>query len=185
MATMTTSPYKLKDGEPTGFAKKVSVELQLQYRIDDGDYVWSYRSIVRDASSKFLAGSAEFSEWSKFMAQDVFETSLDIGIDGGDTLIQVDTVGADLFWSLHKDAVMTLDDHSPTYGELRYWNGSRWLKRENFDQPSCQRIRFKALHHAKGVPGTGHKFSYNVRLRNAAGVMVEHEIDPDLQNPKT
>lgn len=185
MATILTSPHRLKDGEPTGFSKKIDVELQLQYRINgNGDYVWSYRSsTVTNHSEKFMAAAAEFSDWSEFMEQDVFETSLDIAIDG-DTLIQVDTVGAGLFWSLQKDAVMTLDDHSRTYGELRYWNGSQWEKRENFNGQSCQRIRFKALHHVHGTP-TGHKFSYNVRLRNAAGVIVEHEIDPDLQNPRT
>ena len=185
MATLA-SPHKIKDGEPDNFDKKVDVVLQLQYRINGNDeYVFSYRVAAEPTGrAMFLASAVEQVAWSEFMRQDVFESSLDIGIEGFDTLVQVETFGPDLSWSLTRDAVMTLHDHSDKYGELRYWNGSAWRRREDFDQPSCKRIRFKAKHNAGGPANERHKFSYNVRLRNPAGVMVEHEIDPDIQNPK-
>jgi len=185
MATLA-SPHRIRDGEPAGFDKKADVKLQLQYRINDnGAYEFSYKvACSPNQGLMFEAANIEQAVWSPYMAQDAFTASLDIGIKDFDTLVQVDTVGADLVWSLQRDAVMTLHDHSDKYGELRYSNGSDWLRREEYDKPNCRRIRFKAKHNAGGKDGERHKFSYNVRLRNSDGDMVEHEIDPDIQNPK-
>lgn len=187
MATLARAPHKLGNAEPAGFDKQADIVLQLQYRIDDaGDYLWSYKSAFTPNENRmFLAASLEDAGWSLHLPQNKFEKSLDIGIRDFDTLVQVETVGPDLSWSLRTDAIMTDRDLSAVYGDLRYWDGFQWLRREEFDRPTCQRIRFKAKHLRGGPAGQRHKFSYFVNLVDPNGDRVEHEIDPDIQNPKT
>lgn len=184
MATLAPPLHKLGASEPAGFDKQADIVLQLQYRIaDNGDYLWSYKSVsTPNENSMFLGASLAEAEWSPFIPQNVFETSLDIGLKGRDTLVEVEAVGPDLFWSLQTDAIMTDHDRSAVYGGLDYWNGTEWLPRQGYDRPTCSRIRFKAK--ALGGPPQRHKFSYFVSLLDRDGIRVEHEIDPDIQNPK-
>jgi hypothetical protein len=186
MATVANSLHNMTDGEPRQFASGIEVLLQLQYRINqDGEYEFSYRNAARafgDARSQ-LARDVERVAWSPYLSRERFVSSLDIRIMGRDTVVQVETFGPHIFWSLTRDAITTLDDHSDLYGELRYLDGDRWVKREEVDQHFCRQIRFKAKFNSTATRTESHKFSYNVLLRDRFGDIVEYEIDPDIKNP--
>jgi hypothetical protein len=185
MASSASSLHKIRDGAPRHFADRVAVILQLQYRLAEGGYEFCYRKAAYAAAptTNLMARGIEQIAWSPYMTREKFVSSLDIGIPGVDTVVQVDTFGPNLFWSLTKDAVTTLEDHSDLYGELRYFDGHSWTAREDFDGKACQRIRFKAKFNAAATGAESHKFSYNVVLRDAGGKLVEYEIDPDIKNP--
>jgi hypothetical protein len=185
-ATLAGSAHKIKDGEPGSFANRIQVLLQLEYRINDaGKYEFRYRTAAKPATwdQKALSREVEQVKWKPFLEKAAFESSLDIGIAGADTLVYVETVGSHFFWSVTRDALTTAEDHSDLYGELRYLDGDEWVKREDFDKHFCRLMRFKAKFNAAGAKGESHKFSYNVLLRDRFGDMVEYEIDPDIKNP--
>lgn len=188
MTTLLDSPYRIRDDEPSRFDGQMELVLQLQYRIDrDGNYEFSSRSATKSAGEAdgSFGRRLERTRWSPFLARKEFIRTLDIGISDVDTLVQVETFGPHLFWSLATDAITTLDDMSDLYGELRYFDGSKWVKREDFDKHLCRCIRFKAKFNAAASNGKVHKFSYNVLLRDCFGDIVEYEIDPDIKNPST
>jgi hypothetical protein len=181
MATLLHSKNKLKGDSPSGFVPRRYICLALQYAVNDGDYLFSYKKVSgyeQDALRQAMVAES----WSDYRPWAEIKPDIDIELKE-DSLVQVDTVGPDLSWSLTRDAVMTEDDHSALYGELRYFDGDRWSKREAFEGPTCSRIRFKAKLNPGGSQQTRHKFSYNVLLRDRNGVLVEHEIDPDIKNP--
>jgi hypothetical protein len=189
MATLAISAgglHRIRDDEPRFFANRVQVVLQLQYRINaSGNYEFCYRTAAQPATANptALAQELERVPWHPYKEQVEFERSLDIAIPGYDTLVYVETFGPHLFWSVTRDAVTTQEDHSDLYGELRYFDGSDWVRREDFRKPFCRRIRFKAKFNSAATQRESHKFSYNVLLRDRFGDMVEYEIDPDIQNP--
>lgn len=185
MASTGHSPHKIKADEPNGYRERHQIWLQLQYELDaKGEPKFSYR--VASASPEeeaLLPDRIDHVAWSRFMPREELVANLDIGVED-DSRVTVETVskpGRILLWSLGTDAVMTREPRTDFYGELRYWNGGQWLRREDFDEPSCTRIRFKAKKKAR--PPESHKFSYNVIYRNGQGRMIEFEIDPDIKNP--
>ncbi|HEX6376193.1 MAG TPA: nucleotide synthetase [Allosphingosinicella sp.] len=185
MATLAPSLHRIRNDEPRFFIERAHIFLQLQYRIDDdGEYEFGYRKVAQTAAANdgFVARGIEQLRRS-LQEQERFGSSLDIRIKDRDTVVQVDTFGPHLSWSLIRDAVTTLDDHSDLYGELRYFDGSNWVRREDFGGRVCTRIRFKAKFNDGASDYERHKFSYNVRLRDPDGNFVEHEIDPDIKNP--
>lgn len=187
LANRLSSANRIRDGEPSFFANEALLILQLQYRIDpDGEYDFSYRKAAQSIAlgAPILGGGPLQAQWSPIVAKDQFDPSLDIVIEDRDTVVIVDTFGPHLSWSLINDAITTLDDGSNLYGELRYWDGSSWARREDFDPgKTCRRIRFKARFNAAAPTPESHKFSYNVRLRDPQGNLVDYEIDPDIKNP--
>lgn len=187
LAIPASISHRIRDGEPRSFAAKAEVVLQLQYQINaSGNYEFCYRTAARamTPNSAALAQQLEGAPWKPYQETAEFERSLDIAIPGYDTLVYVETFGPHLFWSLTRDAVTTLEDHSDLYGELRYLDGNTWVEREEFQNRFCRQIRFKAKFNSAATSGERHKFSYNVLLRNGFKNMVEYEIDPDIQNPK-
>lgn len=111
--------------------------------------------------------------------------SLDIAVSVHDTLIEVETFNSDLSWSLSKDAIVVEGGpHPRLFYDLLYWDGSEWVKREDFTKPSCRLIRITAKHNKAGKLGDRYKFTYNVVFTPPSGGSSEHEIDPDIQNPK-
>lgn len=187
LATRATGAHKIRDGEPRYFANEALLILQLQYRInDDGEYEFSYRKAEQSVAlgAPLPGGRLAKVEWSPFQPREPIEPSLDIVIEDRDTIVIVDTFGPHLSWSLSTDALTTLEDRSNLYGELRYWDGSDWTRREDFERrKTCERIRFKARFNAAATTSENHKFSYNVRLLDPQGQTVEYEIDPDIKNP--
>jgi hypothetical protein len=187
LAAPASSFHKLGSDEPRFFANRVQIALQLQYRINAaGSYEFSYRTAATPAlwSAAALSREAEGKAWLPYQEREQFEDSLDIRIPGQDTLVHVETVGPHFFWSLTKDAITMLDDHSDLYGELLYLEGNRWVRREEFTGHFCRQIRFKAKFNSAATQAESHKFSYNVLLRDRFGDMEEYEIDPDIQNPR-
>jgi hypothetical protein len=183
----SSEPPATREGRCHRLGQRARITLQLQYRISPfGDYVFFYQEAEYSPPPAATLFASAINRLIRFtlMLEYRFRNCLDIGIIGCDTVVQVDTFGPDLSWSLTSDAVTTLEDHSDLYGELRYWDGTSWKKREEFGKPSCQRIRFLAKYNSGGLRGEKHKFSYNVLLRDSGGNLVEHEIDPDIQNPK-
>lgn len=85
------------------------------------------------------------------------------------TLIEVTTLGEDLFLSKTWDAIMTLHGRQRLYGDPKYYNvgRKRWKDRERHSEPTCSLISFKAKLNANPrVDGEDrHKFSYNVRIK--------------------
>lgn len=187
LAPRLASAHRIRDGEPSFFANEALLILQLQYRIgSDGEYEFSYRRAEQSIAlgAPILGGGPLQAQWSPFVAKDRLERSLDIVIEDRDTVVIVDTFGPHLSWSLVNDAITTLEDGSNLYGELRYWDGGSWARREDFATgKTCRRIRFKARFNASAPAPENHKFSYNVVLRDPLGDMVEYEIDPDIKNP--
>lgn len=195
MATLATSFRAIGPDAPglrmdrednaSGLAGSAYLTFQLQHaRSAFGEDTFSYRQADRSATpaANVVDAAIQSLAWSLYQLRYQFTTCLDIPINRRDTLVEVETVGDDLSWSLTEDAVTTLENHSDLYGELLYWNGSSWLKREDFDKPSCRRIRFRAKLNEDAAKAA-HKFSYHVLLRNEEGQLVEYEIDPDIKNP--
>lgn len=183
MATLLHSPHRVRPDEPNQFRERRQVWLQLQYMLDANDEPkFSYRiETGRPEEENLLPGRVEQAAWSAFMKREDLVADLDIRITK-DSLVTVETFGNGLLWSLGVDAIMTREPRTTLYGELRYWNGGQWQTREDFDQASCRRIRFKAKKSA-AANEESHKFSYNVIYRTRDGNMQEFEIDPDIKNP--
>ena len=184
MATTGHSPHRLKHGEPNGYRERHQILLQLQYELANGEPKFSYRAARATLEDeRLLPDRIEHVAWSRFMNRQDLVADLNIGIED-DSRVTVETVGEGLLWSLGTDAVMTQQIRTNFYGELRYWNGGQWLPREDFDQASCARMRFKAKKNGASQPER-HKFSYNVIYRDDHGDMIEFEIDPDIKNPSS
>ncbi|HEX8622029.1 MAG TPA: nucleotide synthetase [Allosphingosinicella sp.] len=185
MANPGHSPHKIKVDEPNGYRERRRIWLQLQYELDaKGEPKFSYRVAGASAEEEgLLPDKIDRAAWSRFMPREELVATLDIGIedDSGVTVETVSKANRVLLWSLGTDAVMTREPRTDFYGELRYWNGGQWLAREDFDESSCARIRFKAK--KKAHPPENHKFSYNVIYRDRQGGDIEFEIDPDIKNP--
>lgn len=187
MATVLDSPHRIRSDEPNGYREREQIWLQLQYRLEGNNPKFSYRGAIGSAEEDdpALVEKVEQRNWSSFMTREELVADLDIAIDA-DSRVTVETISAGggnvLLWSLGTDAVMTREPRTDFYGELRYWNGGQFVPRQDFDEASCSRIRFKAKKKAR--PPANHKFSYNVIYRRQ-GAMVEFEIDPDIKNPSS
>jgi hypothetical protein len=183
MASTGHSSHKIKANEPNGYREKHQIWLQLQYELDaKGEPKFAYRlAIAAPEEEALLPDRIDHVDWSRFMLREEFVANLDIGIKD-DSRVTVETVGDGLLWSLATDAVMTRENRTNLYGELRYSDGAQLVAREDFNKAACSRIQFKAKRNGASQPQR-HKFSYNVIYRDARGAMVEFEIDPDIKNP--
>lgn len=171
-------------GRPLNVGNKAETTLQLQYRVRPGAKpVFSYRKWSHAAAPVAnVAERALHALASVGMGVGYQFGSLDIAVSVHDTLIEVETFNSDLSWSLTKDAIV-VEGGGELY-DLLYWDGSEWVKREDFTKPSCRLIRLAAKHNKDGKLGDRYKFTYNVLFTPPSGGSSEHEIDPDIQNPK-
>lgn len=189
MATGQSGKHIGKD-PPNGFKHKETLFLELQYDIrKDGNYVFRYRKMVVSQAKESLAGlNLEDLQWSGPIARAEIHEVLNIDI-WADTVVDITAITASsnrpLFWSYHKDreAVMTVDDHSTLYGELLYETvPGTWKKADQIGaNVDIVHIKYKAKY--KRSNKDRHKFSYNVRLMDQSGKMIDYEIDPDIRNP--
>jgi hypothetical protein len=200
---MATSPNKLHPDEPAGFVHKYNVFIQIKYSYafnpESGkdEYIFEYQLQKRipEAFAAFSSPDPEVIGW-----RTITETEpIDIMIKDGDCVVYIETIanepnGAfpDLYWSIVKDAIMTLEDKTSLYGDLKYSDGTYPFQEiEDYKQShpgasTCRLISFKAkLGPDYAEPEKKkHKFSYNFYLRNSSG-MAEHEEDPDIKNPSS
>lgn len=173
-------------GQLLSVGNMAETKLQLQYRVrPEAEPEFSYRTWSHSAApaATVLERVVDAAVWGE-MGFRYRAGSLDIAVSIHDTLVEVETFNSDLSWSLDKDAVVVVGGHSHLYYDLLYWDGSQWVKRQHFTKPSCRLIRFTAQHNKAGKLGDRHKFSYNVVFSPPLGPPIEHEIDPDIQNPK-
>lgn len=172
-------------GRPLNVGNMAETRLQLRYRVRPGaEPVFSYRewshapAPVANALERSLHALASADMGVRYQFG-----SLDIAVSVHDTVIEVETFNTDLSWSLEKDAIVV--EGAPTHMyDLLYWDGDAWVKRDDFNKPSCRLIRLTAKHNKDGTLGERYKFTYNVVFTPLSGGSIEHEIDPDIQNPK-
>lgn len=192
MATIPHSKKELNPDTPDGFHNETNLDLYLRYRLDSAgkpmfgykllSYPWDQEMLAADeAKTTQAAADPARVSWSEYLYREDFVQQLDIEIDSHTTITVECDSGSDLFWSLLRNAVMTEDDRQEYYGDLRYRLGGRWKKSPPADIGECRAIRFKAKHAPH--PPKIHKFSYNVRYRDAGRDLVDFEIDPDIKNP--
>lgn len=173
-------------GELRTVGDMAETRLQLQYRVrSEAEPEFSYRTWSHSTApaASLIERLLDAAAWGMMRLQ-YLAGSLDIAVSIHDTLVEIETFNSDLSWSLNEDAVVVSGGHANLYDELLYWNGSQWMKRQHFNKPSCRLIRFRAKHNKAGQIGDKHKFSYNVVFSALTSNPIEHEIDPDIQNPK-
>jgi hypothetical protein len=184
MATMLMAGHSLSDEAPVGFQPKFDTALEMTYRIIDGVPQFSYRTAaapVREA--QLLQQALARAAWKPFRTRDDFIANLDIEISDDCRVFLFADTNLPISWSLKTDAIVTKENLQDLYYELRYWNGQNPLRRRDFPGDHCKKISFLAKLNTDRSDERSQKFSYFVRIRDAAGLMVEHEIDPDIKNP--
>jgi hypothetical protein len=173
--------FRINPTPPAGFFEEYEVTLQIRYERIGNDYSFHYKTKKIKATGHNLVERIPAKGWNTFIIGNVVVADLDFGIDYADTTVIIETVddagNNDMFWN--KDALMTKDDRTDLYGELRYGDGPDWL-----DQPParCRRIQFRAKLNTNKKDNV-HAFSFNILIPDGANGSMPLEIDPDIKNP--
>jgi hypothetical protein len=181
---MVMTGHSLREEAPAGFQPDFDTAMELTYQIVDGQPVFSYRKAAVEApDAHLLQQRLGQARWSPLMRREEFVANLDISIAGNCRVFLFADVNRPISWSLQTDAIVTQEDLQDLYYDLRYWSGQNAVKRPDFRGELCKKISFLAKLNTDPTDRRSQKFSYFVRIRDAAGLMVEHEIDPDIRNP--
>jgi hypothetical protein len=184
MATMLMAGHSLRDDAPVGFQPKFDTALEMTYRIVDGVPQFSYRTAAAPVrEQQVLQQALARAAWKPFRTREAFVANLDINITNDCRVFLFADINLPISWSLETDAIVTKENLQDLYYELRYWNGQKAVRRSDFRGDHCKKISFLAKFNTDDSDERSQKFSYFVHIEDAAGLMVEHEIDPDIKNP--
>jgi hypothetical protein len=189
MSNTQDSPFEINAQEPDHFDQKSFKKIDLEFEGFAEKPRFGFKAVtVASAVPVDVKADLDRLPMQFFQSLDDFREAFYENIEiHDDTLIEVETKGEHFFWSKKIDAIMTKHSRKRLYGDLLYWSrkGQKWRERETHPDSTCTLISFKAKYN-DGIDGENrHKFSYNVRVRNKNDHMVEYEIDPDIQNPRT
>ncbi len=184
--------HRLGAQAPNNYQIEEGFVLELQYEVDQNNtFTFSYRVAMISPNATYndrlfinkILAEAEFGPWSDFRPPTVIAHEMDIRINKNSLVIMKTADDQPLFWSLLTDGITTKHDRKNLYFELRYRDGAASVLREDYTQPFCREISFKAkLNHANSTDRR-HSFNLNVIANDHLGRPQEIEIDPDIRNP--